>query len=292
MKRKIGLSTLGFQNEYGDKKAIEMAVRAGADSIDFFLGKQPYEDGSVYLGGDAAVVDYYCKLKEYAHSLGLEINQTHGYGAGFCGDAQKDAVATEKYRLDCLATAALGAEVMVIHNVGYGEFLTDERPEFIRDLNHELYMTILPFAKKYGIKIASETLANSGQRIDFFGNTDEFIAACEKIESGEYKDYFTVCMDTGHSHKAVRYGFESVPDMIRRLGSRITVLHIHDNDGIKDQHRMPPHGTIDWQSVFEALSDIGFDGVYNLELSLTRYGKELMEDHAAFAIKVLRNMLK
>ena len=40
-----------------------------------------------------------------------------------------------------------------------------------------------------------------------------------------------------------------------------------------------------------SLDDIGYNGVYNMELALNFYGKELIVETAEFAIKVLRNYL-
>lgn len=109
-------------------------------------------------------------------------------------------------------------------------------------------------------------------------------------------------MDTGHSNKAVKFNQNpTVPELIRRLGSKITVLHLNDNDSTCDQHLIPCVGkgsffpipnTLDWDEIFSALDEIGYDGIYNMELELERYGSELIPDTAAFAIKVLRNFMK
>ena len=46
-----------------------------------------------------------------------------------------------------------------------------------------------------------------------------------------------------------------------------------------DRHTFPgsfgSFGGIDWQSVFEALSDVGYSGTYNFELALSGYGEYL-----------------
>ncbi len=290
MKRLVGISTLDLQELYGDRRAIEIAGEIGADSIDFFLSHEPFFEGSVYNQDDEAVSEYYRGLKAYADECGVIISQTHGR-CRFSGDEEKNATEAEKCRLDCLATAALGAPACVVHSVTFGSVSEDDDPQYIRDLNHRMYMTVLPFAKRYGVKIAAETLANSGNRIDFFGDLDELVRSVERVEDSEYSDCLTVCVDTGHSHKAVRYGFPPVDDVIRRLGKRVTLLHLHDNNGIKDQHKMPLSGSIEWDKVLDALDEIGYRGVYNMEISLRRYGKELAADHAAFAVKVMRNML-
>ena len=167
-----------------------------------------------------------------------------------------------------------------------------------------MFARILPFAKEYGIKVATETFGDvhGGACCDFFGNLDEFIQAYEQTcAEGDNRDYFTVCMDTGHTNKATKFNRNpKVPEAIRRLGGAITVLHINDNNTVGDQHLLPfvdksgwqLEGTIDWDETIRALREIGYDGVYNMELHLQRYGAEIMPEFCRFAVTVLRNFLE
>lgn len=99
-------------------------------------------------------------------------------------------------------------------------------------------------------------------------------------------------MDTGHTHKAHRFsGNPTVGEFIRRLGSRLGILHLRDNNSFTDQHCFPFTGTIDWKDVFDALDEVGYEGPYNLELNLTAFGRPLIEDTMAFGVRVLRRML-
>ena len=61
---------------------------------------------------------------------------------------------------------------------------------------------------------------------------------------------------------------------------------------ITDQHKIPKTGCIDWDDVFAALDEVGYTGVYNMELNLRHFGEDMMEETAAFAVKVMRNILK
>jgi sugar phosphate isomerase/epimerase len=76
------------------------------------------------------------------------------------------------------------------------------------------------------------------------------------------KENFMVCLDTGHVNV---FGCLSLTDEIRRLGSYLKVVHIHDNLGDKDTHLFPKEGSIDWQGAVSALREIGFRGVFSLE---------------------------
>ena len=43
-------------------------------------------------------------------------------------------------------------------------------------------------------------------------------------------------------------------------------MHVSDNDGVTNVHWRPGMGKIDWVALFQALKDVGYDGVISLEL--------------------------
>ena len=49
------------------------------------------------------------------------------------------------------------------------------------------------------------------------------------------------------------------------------MLHVHDNNGKYDQHLVPLMGVIDFKEFGKALKEIGFDGVFSLELDLSNF---------------------
>ena len=52
---------------------------------------------------------------------------------------------------------------------------------------------------------------------------------------------------------------------ITLLGKHIKCLHIHDNNGERDQHMYPFLGTLDMDSLVAGLKKIGYDGYFTLE---------------------------
>jgi sugar phosphate isomerase/epimerase len=172
----------------------------------------------------------------------------------------------------------------------------DAPREDMHRMNDRLFLSALPHARALGINIATETFGDSSKHgcCDFFGNIDEFIEAYDRIANDYgYGDCFRVCMDTGHTNKAMRFNNNPKPeDAIRMLGSRINTLHLHDNDTMTDQHKIPMTGCIDWHAVLSALDDIGYSGVYMLEVALVHFGTDFEIEEAAFAVKVMRQMLR
>ena len=58
------------------------------------------------------------------------------------------------------------------------------------------------------------------------------------------------CFDIGHAHieGGVDAGFQLMRD-------RLVNMHIHDNNGEKDEHLLPHEGTIDWDSALTAIAN-------------------------------------
>ena len=299
---KISVSIGALQRTYGPEKALRIASEIGANAVDFGLDlfsqtPRPYDvrnPESIYCKSDEEIITYFKKLKEYADSLGLKICQTHGRFKGFINDEAADAILVENIRRDLLATSALGAPVCVVHTATTLH-LGPQPPELMYKLNFDMFTTVIPFAKEYGVKIATETFGDASTygTCDFFGNIEHFTKGYEDICAVEdFKDYFTICMDTGHSNKAVLYGQPSSADVIRRLRENITVLHLNDNNKLQDQHKIPMTGDLDWKDIMNALEEIGYDGYYNMELNLGWFGPDMLVETASFAIKVMKNLLK
>ncbi len=301
MKKEVGLSVMHFQSVYGDRRALEIAAEIGADSVDFAThfwdGSCDFRNpNSIFGKGDTAVYEYYRGLRDYAASLGIRVGQTHGRGEGFVNDKKEDDAQVENARLDLLAASALGAEVCIVHNATSINHGPNPDPALMRRLSFDQYTRMLPYAAEYKVKLATETFGDAVKfnSVDFFGDINEFLMTYDRIyEASEHRDWFTACMDTGHTNKASRFGNPKVGDAIRMLGKRITALHLNDNDTLVDQHKIPMTGTIDWQDTMAALREIGYAGIYNMELHLPHFGTGGFEiETAAFAVKVMRKMLE
>lgn len=295
MKRMVSINIGKFQKKHGDRRALEIAKELGLDAVDFdLLSYSLAADGSIYTKSDEEICEYFRELRIHAEKLGIKIGQTHGRIKGFKNIPEDDALLLADARLDCLATAALGAPYCVMHTTTSIYMGADPDPALMRKLNFDMYSQILPHAKKYGIKIATETFGDAVKfsACDFFGNMEQFIGGFEDVSAlTEYADYFCVCMDTGHTNKAVKYGNPDPAQAIRLLGGKIQCLHLNDNDALTDQHKIPLTGTIDWNDVFNALDEIGYTGNYNMELAFKWFGDDFEYEEAAFAVKVMKKIL-
>jgi len=73
-----------------------------------------------------------------------------------------------------------------------------------------------------------------------------------------------MCYDSGHGNTIKSNG--TGKEMLRRFGHRLMALHLHDNDGSGDQHRLPFDGNVDWPSLMRQIEALGYKGPTTLEM--------------------------
>lgn len=163
-------------------------------------------------------------------------------------------------------TAIVGAKYMVVHP------LMDQTRD---TLIGETISFFRPWAKKaqeLGVTLAMENM--------FSTCPEQLLRICDALECA-------ACWDTGHAHIRT----EKQSDDIRAMGSKLQVLHIHDNYGTMDNHNPPYFGNIDWQDVLHALRDIDYQGTFNYEVNLTALPEAGRDDLARYLISVGKQMI-
>ena len=161
MKRKVSINIGPFQRKFGDAGALDFAARIGADAVDFdlFSARWDYRDpDSVYAKSDGEIRAYFEEIAAHAAEVGIEIGQTHGRISTYGPNEEVNAHVLENARRDLLATAALGCKICVMHGVTTGSMGPDAPRKTMHDLNFRFFTDILPYAKEYGVTVATETL--------------------------------------------------------------------------------------------------------------------------------------
>jgi sugar phosphate isomerase/epimerase len=70
-----------------------------------------------------------------------------------------------------------------------------------------------------------------------------------------------VCLDLGHAHLN-----EGAAETIEQLAGYTRTIHVHDNLGRTDEHRLPFAGAIDWPAILMELEKTGYSGALTMEL--------------------------
>lgn len=140
------------------------------------------------------------------------------------------------------AMSILGAKWGALHpqsSTGFGY----DRNRSMHD-NIEKIKGYLEEAVKYNTGIAVENIPvfpDCPQYKFFTANSDDHIELVDSLDS----DFVKICWDFGHSN-LMNY---NITEILKKLGDRIKILHIHNNNGICDWHVTPSIGTIKWDDI-------------------------------------------
>lgn len=113
---------------------------------------------------------------------------------------------------------------------------------------------LLDEAKRLGVCLAIE---NNTHKVGLFVTPDDFFG----LVATYGLDDLRACWDTGHGWLSGQ-----PPEVAGRLGPHLVTLHVHDNDGREDQHRLPMSGNVPWSGFRESLVSAGYHGPIMMEL--------------------------
>lgn len=272
---KIGIQTARWFNEEDPLGSLTYIKECGFDAIDFGMDAYMLTASLVTKGIYPTVFDleiqelfeHFAPLKEASRQTGVAISQMHApfpvYHEGYDEVNAHIMMALDK----CFAVCEyLDCPAIVVHPT------KAETKEEEWELNLRIYRSLIPVIQKYkGVKICLENIfCRRAGRIEE-GRFSDAADSCRMIdllneEAGG--DYFGFCFDIGHANLTHR----SVKEFVKAMGPRLTILHIHDNNGMEDQHVLPysclstaEEHVCDWQGFVDALREIGYNGVLAFE---------------------------
>ena len=242
----------------------ELFAKNGYDAIDASFCAVILEDErhNPILDGD----DWKEKVKrekEKCDKLGIKVQSIHmPYKYQFTEEKFP-----WKYEMMCrslIAAEILGAEWAVMH------------------MKPVEYM--VPMLKKM---YAETQVKNVGIAFEKSGNkrAEDLVILHDAVEAAGIPVGY--CLDVGHFHINKYYEYDVV-EWIYKFGSRIKVLHMHDNFRTGDNHTIPFNGNMPWEKIMRALKDVGYEGNFNYEIAFygtpealkpvsVRYWKEIAE---------------
>ena len=211
--------------------------------------------------------------KEAAARYGIRIHQMHMPYPNFIPDAAQEI---NDYLVREMAPKSLqicdyfDCRYIVIHGLKVKQFYGSEEAEWAK--TEEFIETIAPMAKEMGITICVENIYTGAGKHIVEGPCCNAVKMAERIDRINEKYHAEVlgfCFDTGHAN-LVGIDYER---FLTTIGTRLKVLHIHDNDGRADLHQMPftftitreNHPSTDWDGFLRGLKAAKFDGVLSFE---------------------------
>jgi len=186
---------------------------------------------------------------ELARKVGLKVENIHTPFEG-ANKFWMDLLDGEAYlnsQMSCIHDCSEHSiQTMVLH-ISQGAIQPDITPVGIKRLNQ-----LVEEAERYNINLAFENMRDP-KHLRYI---------LENIKSDRVK----FCFDSGHQN--CRTPDE---DIISLFGDRIAAVHLHDNDGINDQHDLPFDGTVKWKEIMNKLKDVKYTGATALEVINNSY---------------------
>ncbi len=234
-------------------EAALLCKNAGFDSIDFSCS-------SAFCAAD----DWETQAKQLAEDFsknGIVVDQTHAPFNRYA--REENAIFREKLRRAFETSAILGAKRIIVHADEYvapdGKYNSEDACKFAYDY----FAPYVELAKKRQIGVAVENLFEDGRcgenrRSRCTSEVDELITIIDSFRDPAV----TCCWDFGHA--AVAFG-DKMLEELKKIGTRLSSTHIHDNCYGNDAHLPLFFGKIDWESHIEYLRSIGYDGAFTYE---------------------------
>lgn len=276
MKRNlVSVQSGDWYDESNDDSSMARLAACGFEAIDFnidhIFNPAEYRKGKKFPICDLnldEIKELYAPVKAAAEKYGITFSQTHApFPIYYPGEDEVNECIFSVLEKSIAINAFIGCPATVIHPY------TTANKELCRKVNMDIYTRLIPIAKKYKVKICLENLFYCINGSIYAGECADPREAREYIDELNaiaQDDVFGFCFDVGHANLVG----QNLRNFINILGkSRLTVLHIHDNNGIKDQHLMPYTQTIgwsenlatDWNGFIAGLKDIDYEGTLSFE---------------------------
>lgn len=274
---KLGIQSRLLLGSCPLQEDFERIKQAGFDCIDFNLDRY-LTNTEIYQGeinqffnqSIEKLCDYFTQYFNMAQVSELCFSQVHAPYPLYVYGKESDKDYLHMVAAKSIAVcAALHSPYLVIHPFKLVHFL-DADEEFRQNIS--FFKSLIPIAQKYDIKICLENLYDSfgGRLCDgVCSNPYQAVQYIDCLNEIAGEERFAFCFDVGHANLLGKDMYH----MIQVLGKRLQVLHLHDNDGIKDLHQMPFTFTkelagdvsTDWTGVIKGLQEIAFSGVLSFE---------------------------
>lgn len=273
---KVGVQTKGILPEMGLEKGVALIAAAGFERVDFnldtFLKNSDVYAGRIntFFDNDLeSLLSYFEEYRKMFEKYGIKPSQMH---APYPILVPTRADVTDYMQKIVIPKSIAIAGRMQIPWVVMHPFKLQYKYslEVEQAMNLQYFQSLIPMLKEHHVGVCVENLYEGvGGRITegTCANPAEAAWYVDVLNQLAGEELFGCCLDTGHMELTHR----EPADYIRQIGSRLKILHMHENDAIGDLHQMPytfgtkPDDGVDWEDFCKALSEIGFDGTLSFE---------------------------
>lgn len=298
---KLGIQTQHILKDDNLVEGFQMIRNAGFDCVDCSL-HQYLLNVDIYQGRlnnffDQSIDElekFFQQHKSAAENAGIKIHQMHMPYPVFVEMSKNNDYLEKVMAVKSLQICSfLNCKYIVIHGIKLTNFIGSEELEWQQ--TRSFLEKLAPLARELNIIMCVENLYNSTAKHLTEGpccNAKKMIERIDQFNDKFKAEVLGFCFDTGHAN-LLGLDFEK---FITILGDRLKVLHIHDNDGVRDLHQVPftfsKHrenpSTTDWNGFINGLKNIHFDKVLNFETGsvMNAFPQELKQDVLIFLAKI------
>lgn len=138
----------------------------------------------------------------------------------------------------------LGCRYMVLHTNVTALPLTGDL-QMLQEIGIERIGKVAEIAEKYGVTIWVENVGTIYRKTLLY-TYDAFLNLFSQLPQ------VGALIDVGHAH----INQWNIPELIHTLGTRLKGMHLHDNFGGRDVHIRMGSGTVDFEGIKEAVSQL------------------------------------
>ncbi|NLL38522.1 MAG: sugar phosphate isomerase/epimerase [Clostridiales bacterium] len=298
----IGVQTKNIVEDNAPLDGFKLIRQAGFDCVDFSLdqylpSKELYKmkKNAFFDQSVSELERFFSTHKVSATETGITISQMHMpyplfvWKGGDLNEYLKKIVAPKSLAV----CAFFKCPYIVVHGFKLMPYLGSDEKEW--EHTAHFLNSIAPIAKEMGVTVCLENIYNSKNGRITEGPCSDALRTAERIDRLNDRigsEVFGFCFDIGHAN-LLGIDFEA---FLCQMGSRVKVLHIHDNDAISDLHQLPftftrtrenPSAT-DWNGFIRGLKKIKFQGALCFETSpvVQAFPKPLWSDALSLIAKI------
>ncbi|OJV43762.1 MAG: xylose isomerase [Acidobacteriales bacterium 59-55] len=253
-----GISTYVFLHQRLNPGLLDALHNSGAQAIEIFAARHHFDYADRSIVRDIAA---WFRSNEVAASLHQPLFSDSHWSRHTAPSL--NLIDPEKSRridaMDEVKRAIESAEQIPFRAITLHLGLKDE-PWNTRALENSLTAIehLKAFAHALGVKILLENLQNEV-------TTPQHLL--EILRAGHF-DNVGVTLDIGHAHLSAPENNAGINAAFEVLKHRIAELHLHDNQGVKNDHLWPGSGSIDWANVAKHIAALPPSTPSILEIAL------------------------
>ena len=241
-----------FTKEYDLEGFIEFASKKGFDFVQL-----SYEAPLKWVGDISQ--DRRKQIQSLAKRLGLQVcvhSVVNGVNVAWTNSRlRKESLNQIKEAIEF--THDVEAELLTIHP-GWKDLFGYRYPDEAYALAIEGHQELADTAFAYGVTIGIENMPPLW--LSFCTNPEETKAMIQDVN----RENLRLTLDVGHANML---GTNAIEEFVTSLHDKILLIHIHDNDGKRDQHQVIGEGTIDFHQLISLLVHAGVDAPLCIESS-------------------------